>query len=216
MKNSKKKEILTSIQALTPPPTSGFFTDLKKYTSMIIIGITGTNGAGKGELAQFLKNTYGFAHYQVREFLTQEILERGLQPDRPTMSMIANELRKKHAPEYIIHRLRKQAFQEQKNAIIESVRNEGEIAFLKAQGALIRAVDADQKVRYQRVTERKSSTDNITFSEFKKQESLEFKNKDPHKQNLKQCIQLADHVFVNNGSREELFKQIKQQMKKIR
>lgn len=39
---------------------------------MIIIGITGTLGAGKGTVVEYLK-TKGFKHFSVREFLTQEI-----------------------------------------------------------------------------------------------------------------------------------------------
>ena len=40
---------------------------------MILIGITGTLGAGKGTVVDFLIENYGFKHYSVRGFLTEEI-----------------------------------------------------------------------------------------------------------------------------------------------
>jgi dephospho-CoA kinase len=41
----------------------------------MIIGITGTLGAGKGKIVEFLKEK-GFEHYSVREYLTQEIKKK--------------------------------------------------------------------------------------------------------------------------------------------
>ena len=44
---------------------------------MIIIGITGTLGAGKGTIVDYLCKKRGFLHYSVREFLVEEIKNRG-------------------------------------------------------------------------------------------------------------------------------------------
>ncbi len=59
----------------------------------MIIGITGTSGAGKGTVVDYLLKK-GFKHYSVRDFLTEEILKRGLEPNRDNMIFVANELRK--------------------------------------------------------------------------------------------------------------------------
>ncbi len=69
-------------------------------------------------------------------------------------------------------------------------------------------MDADQKLRYERVLERASETDNISFEEFQKQEALEMSNTDPSKQNIGACMQLADKVVLNNGTLEELYQQL--------
>lgn len=42
---------------------------------MLIIGITGTNGAGKGTVVEYLVKEKGFSHYSVSGYLTQ-ILKR--------------------------------------------------------------------------------------------------------------------------------------------
>eukprot|EP01052_Picozoa_sp_SAG31_P034367 SAG31_NODE_4007_length_3670_cov_1.628955_6_plen_99_part_00 len=57
------------------------------------------------------------------------------------------------------------------DAIIESVRTEGEVTALRGTGKpfVLLAVDADQKTRYERVTGRGSSTDGVSFEKFCKQ-----------------------------------------------
>jgi len=43
---------------------------------MIIIGITGTLGAGKGTVVEYLQEK-GFRHYSARGFITKEVEKRG-------------------------------------------------------------------------------------------------------------------------------------------
>ncbi|PIY34687.1 MAG: hypothetical protein COZ08_00575, partial [Bacteroidetes bacterium CG_4_10_14_3_um_filter_42_6] len=69
---------------------------------MVIIGITGTLGAGKGTLVDYLINKRGFAHYSAREFLIREITRQGLEVNRDTMTSVANKLRALHSPAYVI------------------------------------------------------------------------------------------------------------------
>ncbi len=69
---------------------------------MIIIGITGTLGAGKGTVVDYLKEKYGFVHFSVREFLRGEVLKRGMEPNRDSFTSVANDLRAHHTPSYIV------------------------------------------------------------------------------------------------------------------
>ena len=62
---------------------------------MIIIGITGTIGAGKGTIVEYLTDKKGFTHYSVRSFLIDEIKKRGFEVNRDSMVLVANDLRKK-------------------------------------------------------------------------------------------------------------------------
>ena len=72
---------------------------------MIIIGITGTIGAGKGTIVEYLVARKGFEHYSVRAFLLEEIRKRGLPEDRNSMFSIANELRAKNGSSYVTDQL---------------------------------------------------------------------------------------------------------------
>jgi dephospho-CoA kinase len=70
------------------------------------------------------------------------------------------------------------------------------------------AVDADVEIRYDRVYERGSSTDKISFEEFQRQEALEQLSINPWEQNISKCIQMADIVLYVNGGTEELFREL--------
>ena len=98
---------------------------------MIIIGITGTLGAGKGTIVDYFVKEKGFFHYSSREFITKEIKKRGLPVNRDTMTEVANDLRAKYGTGYIAEELYKEAKKSGKNSIIESIRTTGEIDILK-------------------------------------------------------------------------------------
>ena len=87
---------------------------------MKIIGITGTLGAGKGTIVDYLINHYGYKHYSVRGYLIEEAKRRGLEINRDTFVVVANDLRANHSPSYIVDELYKQAEAAGDNAIIES------------------------------------------------------------------------------------------------
>lgn len=115
------------------------------------------------------------------------------------MVVVANDLRAKYSPSYIVEQLYEQAKLSKKNAIIESLRAVGEVETLKGkENFTFFAIDADPKIRYERVVLRGSETDKISYDEFISNEQREMENTDPTKQNVAKCMQLADHVFTNN------------------
>jgi len=170
----------------------------------MIIGITGTLGAGKGTIVEFLLKRE-FKHYSVRDFLTEEILRKGLEINRDNMASVANDLRERFGPSYIVEELYRRALRDGSNAVIESVRCPGEVEALKGkEGFILFAVDADIETRYSRITERASETDKISFDEFVLQERQEMESNNPNNPNLRRCIELADHRFKNDWTIEEL------------
>jgi len=174
----------------------------------MIVGITGTNGSGKGEVAEYLK-TRGFTHYSVREYLIYELEKRGQKPTREHLVLIANQLRARHGPSYIVEQLYDLAVQKGGDAIIESIRTVGEIeALRKKEGFVLFAIDAEPHLRYARINERKASTDLITYEEFLEQEKNEMYSTDENKQNLSACIERADHRIKNDGTKKELHARI--------
>lgn len=180
----------------------------------MIIGITGTLAAGKGTIVKFLQKN-GFKHLSVRKFIINELKERELKETRDNMVAVANELRIQFGQYYIMEKLIN-SLKKDENAVIESVRNIGEINYLKSQNCIIFAVDAEIKKRYERAIKRKSSTDNISFEKFVKDEEKEMENKDPNKQNLRRCIELSDYMFINEGTIEELYKKVKGVLNELR
>jgi len=183
---------------------------------MIIIGITGTLGAGKGTIVEYLTLNKGFLHFSVRAFLLEEIRLVGLPENRDSMFTLANSLRAKHGPSFVTDQLYMKAVQSNKNCIIESIRTPGEIISLrKSQDFYLFAVDAKPEIRYQRVWLRQSETDAVSYETFLKNEKREMNTIDSNKQNLIQCISMADFIFKNNGSKEELFQQVEVALRNI-
>mgnify|MGYP000865930078 CR=1 FL=1 len=174
-----------------------------------IIGITGTLGAGKGTIVDYLTKHHGFVHFSVRGYLTKIIQQKGLAVNRDTLVATANELRAANSPSFIVEELLKGALARGKDCIIESIRTVGDITALRAKGGFtLFAVDADQKLRYTRIVERASETEKITFEVFADNERREMESQDPNKQNLSACMQLADFTFQNNESFDELYRQV--------
>ncbi len=172
---------------------------------MIIIGITGTIGAGKGTVVEYLVDKKGFKHFSARAFLVEEIERRGLENNRDNMVFLGNELRQKNGPSFVADELFERALESGQNCVIESLRTVGEIESLRKKGNFILlAVDADSKIRYERIVKRSTSTDNISFEKFMADEEREIESTDPNKSNLKKCIEMADYIIDNNGMREDL------------
>src|SRR3569623_887003 len=173
----------------------------------MIIGITGTLGAGKGTVVEYLKQR-GFRHFSARSFFVEEINRRGLPVNRDTMTEVANDLRATHGAGYFTEVALKRARQEGGDVVIESIRSLGEAEYLKSHGAMLWAVDADIKKRYERITLRASETDKITFEKFVEDEKREMENPDLTKQNIGAVMQMDDAVLQNNGTEAELFTQV--------
>ena len=139
----------------------------------MIIGITGTNGAGKGEIVELLKS-YGFRQYSVRELLVQELERRGIPVNRDNLVKMGNEFREKNSPSFLIEQLYEKARINGGNSIIESIRTLGELYALRAKGNFyLISVDASPFLRYNRILRRNKPTDEVSFEKFLEQDRAE-------------------------------------------
>lgn len=172
----------------------------------MIIGITGTLGAGKGTVVKYLVEHKGFAHLSARA-LFQELMEKaGIAIDRDNMVLFANDLRAKHGPDFVFRELFLKAQSIGGNVIIESLRTPAEAMALKSQpDSILLAVDADQQLRYERIHGRDSELDHVSFEKFVEQENTEMRSDDPNKQNIAAVMAMADATLMNNKDPETLF-----------
>ena len=185
----------------------------------MILGITGTIGAGKGTVVDYLVKEKGFTHYSVRDAISEEILKRGLEVNRVNMNEVATDLRHTNVPEYyttiFMERAKKGGVD---SYIMESIRNVREAENIKAHGGFLLAVDAPEATRYERIQARASATDNVSLEEFKAQEAREMTSEnpsDPSFMNMRAVMDMADAIITNNSTLDELHVQIEEVLRKI-
>ena len=182
----------------------------------MIIGITGTDGAGKGTVVDYLAEKKGFAHYSSRTLLLEELKKTSIVPTRNELRLMGNCLRAKHGDDVIVEKALTQiTLNQDECAVVESIRAIAEANTLKRHGGILLAVDADPQLRYERVQMRRSEKDQVTFEEFIAHEEIEKNDPEPHGMQKAAVIEMSDFVIKNNGTLEELHTQIEAFLNKV-
>lgn len=172
---------------------------------MLLIGLTGTHGAGKGTVTEYLAREQGFVCVSVSEFLAQEAVRRGMYPDRKARGVIANEYRAK-GPTALMEATYASIPAGADRVVLEPQYTEAEVAFVQGKGGIVLSVDADLRTRYDRVHVRGSAKDDVSFEEFVALEELSSEDRD--KQNVRAAMAAADVHLENNGTMEELEREL--------
>ena len=92
-----------------------------------IIGLTGTLGAGKGTVANYLQEK-GYAYTSCSDYLRKELRKLGTEENVDNLKALGDSLREKHGPGYITEELLKTIIGP---TIVDSLRHPGEILALK-------------------------------------------------------------------------------------
>ncbi len=169
----------------------------------MIIGLTGKYAAGKGTVAAMLVED-GFTYHSLSDILREELAARGVAESRESLTAIGNELRTAGGPGVLAERLVERLSDGQRH-VVDSIRNPAEVVALRAaSGFFLIGVDADPRVRFQRLVERARIGDPTDFETFQRLEAAETESDDPNKQQLARTFALADEVVDNGGTVVEL------------
>lgn len=173
-----------------------------------LIGLTGTNGAGKGEVAAYLVKN-GYAYVSLSDEVREDLRRRGKEVTRDQMIATGNALRRRFGADVLARRAMKKV---KGRAVVDSIRNVREVAFLRRQdGFILVAVDAPARLRFERVQKRGRQESAATLEEFISKEKLEMKG-GQNEQQLRRCMTLADLTIVNDGPLASLRRQIKERL----
>ena len=176
----------------------------------MIIGLTGKNAAGKGEMANYLKSK-GFVYYSLSDVIREEATKRGLEHSRDSLIDLGNKLREKFGPSYLAKQINnkiKQQLNKNQNFVVDSIRSPFEAKeLMKNKGFVLVGINAPTELRFKRLLERNRLGDAKTLEEFKKQEEKENLKSDTNQQ-LDETFKLAKKIIVNDGALEELHKKI--------
>ena len=178
------------------------------------IGVAGTNGSGKGAVIDYLVGTKGFSRYSARALILEEVRARHLPETRASMREVANDLRRERGASYIVEQLCTMA-KDDTNAVIESLRAVGEVEYLKAQRIFLIGVDAEQRIRYERVARQDDELAHMSFEDFQAMEEHERSATEEWDMNVFEVVKRADVCIINNGLLEEVHAAVDQALVQI-
>jgi dCMP deaminase len=174
----------------------------------MIIGLTGKNGSGKGEAANFLKER-GFHYYSLSDALREEAQKRGKEITRDVLVALGNELRETEGPGCLAERIFSKLDPE-KHYIIDSIRHPAEVqVFRRRKDFTLIRVQAPDRLRFERLRQRGRESDPQSWEDFQALEAKEAKSGVKTDQQLDQTIKLANVQIDNNGPLKELHEKAK-------
>ena len=173
------------------------------YKEAMIIGLTGKNASGKGEVARFLQDK-GFYYYSLSDVLREELKKRDQESTRDNLIRIGRELRSKNGDGCLAERILART-ESDKNYVVDSFRHPSEIAVFRANPRYrLLLVEADPAVRFERIRSRDRESDPTTLEEFVRLEDEELASSAAGGQQLGLSAEEADATVLNNSSIEEL------------
>lgn len=181
----------------------------------MIIGLTGKNASGKGEVAKFLESR-GFQYRSLSDVLRDELKRRHMKPTRHHLTRTGNELREKYGPAALAERILK-TLSESQNYVIDSFRNPGEVETFRRlrSGFVLWAVVASPPIRFRRIRARRRENDPRTLAQFLAVEKREARNADPHMQSIDACVKAADIRVPNNGTLDRLHRHLAERLRTV-
>lgn len=177
-----------------------------------LIGVAGTNGAGKDLLGELLSKNHGFWFISVTELLRDECRKRGLPVEREHLRTISAEWRRQYGLGVLVDKAM-DAFnklpdkEKYAGVVMSSFRNPAEADRMHELGGTVVWVDADPKIRYQRIQTNAASRgrqaeDTKTFEQFLAEQDAEMHppaGADPSMLNIAAVKDRADLMLENNG-----------------
>lgn len=146
-----------------------------------IIGLSGTNGSGKDTVGHLLADNHGYLFISVTDLLRNEAKRRHLEVARENLREISAEWRRELGLGVLIDKAvaeYEKCADTCKGVVIASLRNPGEADAIHAFGGTVIWLDADPKVRYDRIqanaaSRGRAAEDNKTFEQFLAEEQIE-------------------------------------------
>lgn len=179
-----------------------------------IIGLAGTNGAGKDTLGDLRFERQNARKVSLSDILRIEATSRGLTHERENLREISAEWgRKMGAGALSVMTLRN--FEETRldtetGISIVSVRRPAEAEIIQDEGGMVFWIDADREMRYDRIqaAARNRVDDVVSFEEFCAQEDIEMypDSDDPFVVNMAGVRDIADVHVTNEFGTEKQYR----------
>ncbi|MCX7956834.1 MAG: AAA family ATPase [Endomicrobia bacterium] len=177
----------------------------------IIIGLTGLNAAGKGEIIKYLVGNKGFCSYSLSDVLREIAKKRKVKITRENLIFLGNFLRKKYGSGVLAKKVIRNIEKcKCTNIVVDSLRNTQEIKEFRKnykKKFFLIYVTAPKKLRFKFMLSRDRDGDPKTYKKFVELEKKEMLNT-KYSQQLHKCKELCDFVINNNSTLESLYHKI--------
>ena len=169
-----------------------------------LIGLTGTNGAGKGEVAAYLKKK-GYEYFSLSDLIREELTKRDEKITRDNLIRMGNQLREKFGTDILARQVMKRI---KGKAVVDSIRNPKEVEYLRKQkDFILLSIDAPVELRYERVRKRGRIESALNLREFIRKEEEEMTSR-KNGQQLRNCMSLAEITLINDGTLKDLYEKL--------
>ncbi|HEX3568590.1 MAG TPA: AAA family ATPase [Candidatus Saccharimonadales bacterium] len=175
--------------------------------SVTLIGLSGTNGAGKDAVAEMLAKERGFLFVGATEMLVKELERLGRTTSREDKSTLSAEWRREFGMGVIVDKALaefEKVKDQYKGLVVSSLRHPAEADRVHDAGGEVWWIDADPEVRYDRIRSANRGRpleDDKTFEEFLAEEQREMhRTGDEATLNTAAVKERADRILYNNGN----------------
>ncbi len=178
-------------------------------STKLVLGLTGPNCAGKGEVCKYL-GTKNFFVCSLSDILREIATQFNIPTTLDNLAVLGNQMRILFGPEILAKLLIRKIGDDHEKIVIDSIRNVGEIMELKkfyGKNFYLIHITAPTKLRFKFCLKRNRAGDPKSYKEFLMVEKRECSD-DFVKQQIKKCKELSDFFIVNNSTLDSLYRKI--------
>ena len=177
----------------------------------ILIGVAGMPGAGKAAIRKMVKEM-GYPVVVMGDEIREEVKRRGLKPTPQNLGMVMLKLREEKGPAIVAeHCVPKIKRTKAKIVIVDGIRSLHEVEEFKRHlpKFFLIAIHASPQTRFKRLFRRRRSDDPKNWETFLERDSRELGV------GLGNVIATADHVIVNEGTKSQLKKGVREVLEDV-
>ncbi len=171
---------------------------------MKVIGVVGLNGSGKDEVVKHLNKCCGVPLISVGDIVREIAAQEGIEPTRDNLDGITrkyfNQFGEGYFLKLVVEKIRRENW---KVAGISGIRSPRDVKILrdafKENFILIHVYITDSQVRYERIRERGSKRDELSYAAFLEQDKVS-----EELFHIQETIDSANYSIPNDGTLEDM------------
>ncbi|UCE16936.1 MAG: flagellar hook-basal body complex protein FliE [Candidatus Bathyarchaeota archaeon] len=176
-----------------------------------VVGVAGMPGAGKATVKEIVQKM-GYSMVLMGDTIREETRRRKLKPTPENVGMIMLKLREEEGP-YVVAKRSISKIEKAKGrvVIVDGIRSPHEVEEFKSHfpNFTLIAIHSSPKTRYQRLFQRKRSDDPKGWNTFMERDLRELKV------GLGKIIASADYMIVNEGTKAQLKRKVREVLKSV-